>query len=127
MAKKQVLDGSPVQKDGVKGEVLMSINEICREFNKSHVYVSRAIQQGWLPYTKKVSINKNSTQFKYLVARSIVEAWRKRCNSKARRTDGRRKYNTYMTQKEHQQFEEWKKQQNVQIPTNLANPGKSTK
>lgn len=125
MAKKQVLDGSPVQQDGKPNEELLSIGMIEREFGLSHVYVSRAIQQGWLPFTKKVSINKNSTQFKYVVARSIVESWRKRCDSKARRTDGRRKYNTYMTPKEHQQFEEWKKQQKVEIPTKLANPGKS--
>lgn len=123
MAKKQVLDGTPIQKEGT-GK-LLSINDICRQYNLSHVYVSRAIQQGWLPYAKKVSINKNATQFKYVMSESIVIAWRKRCDSKARRTDGRRKYNTYMTPKELAQFNQWKESQKVNIPTRLANPGKS--
>lgn len=104
----------------------MTIKQIMNEFNLTHVYVSRAVQKGWLKPVEKIRINNKGNQFKYVVKRTVVMAWRKRCDSKARRTDGRRKYNLYGTQKEIEQFLAWKKEHNIEMPTKLANPGKDS-
>jgi len=105
----------------------MTIKDIMNEFDLTYVYVSRSIQKGWLAPSKKISLgNKGKDQFKYVVQRSVVLAWRKRCNARSRRTDGRRKYNLYLTPAERKQFDEFRKSQIPQTEFGLANPSKKS-
>lgn len=123
-AKESVVSG----KEFTTNDEYMSIKMIMNEYNLTHVYVSRAVQKGWLKPVEKVAINKSETQFKYVVKRSVVEAWRRRCGAKARRTDGRRKFVHYMTPKEHAELEKVKKENEILKKTilQLANPPKNS-
>lgn len=102
---------------------LMSIKDIMSEYGLTRVYVGRAITEGWLSPVTKVPFN-NGKQFRYMVRRSVVLQWRKRCDSKARRSDGRRKYNIYFTAEELKRYNQLTKEAQFDVPLKVANPGK---
>jgi len=115
-----------VENVGKVVEEMLGINDIVEQYALSPVYVRRMVQKGKLVPDKKVHINNNQNQFKYLFNRTTVEKWRKGCTTGVRaRTDGRRKYNLYMTKEEVRQYEEFKKSTNFNGIVQLSNPGKS--
>ena len=78
---------------------MLSIKEVCKEYNLSEVYVRRMILKGKLQSTK-VEIATNT--FKHLIDVAEVERWRKSShhNGGVRRSDGRNKYTIYGTEEE---------------------------
>lgn len=107
-----------------KKDKFLSFKDVVRVTGLSSGYVRRAIHKGWLPFDKKVPINKNEDHFKYLFKESTIEAWREKVGSGARREDGRRKWNIYFTQEELERVTKLFKDNNIEVPMNLSNPPK---
>lgn len=58
---------------------VMTVVQICERFDKSPVYVKRALQNGWLPGHKRLM---EGTKVPEWVAKvEDVEAWRKSCEA----------------------------------------------
>lgn len=55
---------------------VMTVEQIMRKYNKSHVYVLRALQKGWLLGGRKVPMQ-GTKVMQWVVPVHEVEAWRK--------------------------------------------------
>lgn len=115
------------KKADTKAVARMTIKDIMNEFGLTYVYVSRCVQKGWLKPVHKVVIHGGKgDQFRYEVDRNVVLAWRKRCDAKARRSDGRRKYNIYLTADEKRKLDAVLDKGLDEVPLQLANPPKNS-
>ena len=82
-------------------EPVMTVDQIMRKYDKSHVYVLRALQKGWLTGGRKVAMQ-GTKVMQWVIPVSNVEAWRKNAeahkSSKARFTG---------TARDIDEFQEW--------------------
>ena len=89
-------------------EPCMTVDQIMRKYDKSHVYVLRALQRGWLKGGYKVSMQGTKVQ-QWVVPVHEVEAWRKSAeahkSSKARFTG---------TARDIDEFQAWLKQAKIE-------------
>ena len=96
-----------------------SIREICKKYNKSSVWVRRALLQGKL---KGHKVQIGSKTFKWLVKEEDLVNWRKSITtSPGRRSDGRNKFVIYCTKVEYNELVEVLKTNNLNLPLRRAN------
>lgn len=101
---------------------MLSIKDVCEEYNLSPVYVRRMILKKKIKTTKQPM--NDGKQYKHMIARSEVERWRKQTSAHTMRTDGRNKYNIYCTKSEFTKLQKLLQDNNLKTPLVRANPPK---
>lgn len=102
-----------------KIDKLMSIKEVCKQYELSEVYVRRMILQGKIS-TQKVQIMNNT--FKHMIKESEIIRWRSSTKTSGRRrVDGRNKYSIYGTSDEIELIQKLLDSNKVQTPLIRSN------